>query len=130
MSQFIAHNWVRFVAFSRRTKLGYCQLTDVRPEMKEQGSKLQRISKAYDKIKLERHVAVNCQNSDTIEFRLWRGTLKYETFAARFQFMYNIVNLVRECVDKDEDILQYSFADAVNYRVFNELSAYYKTLNI
>jgi hypothetical protein len=129
-TQFVVGNWSRFVAFSRRTRFGYCQATDIAPEMKEAVPKPDRIKKAYDKIKKERHVAINGQSRETIEFRLWRGTLKYETFMARFQLVYNTVNLVQDCLLKNEDILQYSFADAINYNTFNELSAYYKTLNL
>ncbi|MHC1695860.1 MAG: amidoligase family protein [Eubacteriales bacterium] len=39
-----------------------------------------------------RYTAINLQNYDTIEFRMFRGTLKYNTFAAVVQLVENICN--------------------------------------
>lgn len=40
-----------------------------------------------------RYMALNLENDATIEFRLFRGTLKYETFMASVEFVNNIVTL-------------------------------------
>jgi len=36
-------------------------------------------------------VALNLQNDNTIEFRIFRGTLKFETFAAALQLVHTII---------------------------------------
>lgn len=50
----------------------------------EQQKKDKVISKTYNR---GRYVAVNLQNRNTIEFRIFRGTLKYSTFIATLQFV-------------------------------------------
>ena len=39
----------------------------------------------------DRYMALNLTNSKTIEFRFFKGTLKYETFMADFEFIDNLV---------------------------------------
>jgi hypothetical protein len=39
----------------------------------------------------DRYMALNLTNSKTIEFRFFKGTLKYETFMADFEFINNLV---------------------------------------
>ena len=51
--------------------------------------------KAKDK-RLGRYTAVNLENSDTIEFRLFRGTLRYTTFIAALQLVNQICNTAIE----------------------------------
>ena len=40
----------------------------------------------------DRYQALNLTNSNTIEFRFFKGTLKYETFMADFEFVNNLVH--------------------------------------
>ena len=44
-----------------------------------------------NKGKTNRYMALNTTNGDTIEFRLFRGTLKFETFMASLELVNNIV---------------------------------------
>lgn len=44
----------------------------------------------------ERYSALNLCNDNTIEFRLFRGTLKYETFMATWELVHNIVKYAKE----------------------------------
>lgn len=39
----------------------------------------------------DRYMALNLTNTNTIEFRFFKGTLKYETFMADFEFINNLV---------------------------------------
>ncbi|MDD8055388.1 MAG: hypothetical protein PHV15_05855, partial [Thomasclavelia ramosa] len=55
---------------------------------------------AKDKIKSDRnrhnrHKVVNTTNEKTVEIRLCRGTLLWESFNTRINLMYNIVNVSR-----------------------------------
>ena len=44
----------------------------------------------------DRYMALNLTNSKTIEFRFFKGTLKYETFMADFEFINNLVELASD----------------------------------
>ena len=60
-----------------------------------------------------RYYALNLTNSNTIEFRLLRGTLKYNTFIASFELLNNMVKIVKNTSVKNIDTLK--FEDIVNY---------------
>jgi len=57
--------------------------------MKEKHLKYNGILKD-DKDHEDRYVVVNTTNHDTVEIRIMRGTLKYTTFMASFDFIYTI----------------------------------------
>lgn len=44
----------------------------------------------------DRYMALNLTNSNTIEFRFFKGTLKYETFMADFEFVNNLVHFASD----------------------------------
>ena len=44
---------------------------------------------------LERYRNINLQNTNTFEFRIFRGTIKYNTFIATLQFVNNIVTTAK-----------------------------------
>lgn len=52
-----------------------------------------------------RYVAVNLQNRATIEFRIFRGTLKYSTFLATLQFVDTLCRFVKTLSIDDVDNL-------------------------
>jgi hypothetical protein len=65
---------------------------------------------------------LNVQNNATVEFRFFRGTLKYESFLAAMQLVSNLCLYARE-----HDLLQVLTAtpdDVVNYVKYPELSEY------
>lgn len=43
-----------------------------------------------------RYMALNLTNSNTIEFRIFKGTLKYETFMADLEFVNNLVTIASD----------------------------------
>ena len=55
-----------------------------------------------------RYVAVNLENYATIEFRLFRGTLKYKTFLATLQLVDEICNLALKLSDKELESMSWS----------------------
>jgi hypothetical protein len=52
---------------------------------------------------LDRYYAVNLTNRNTIEFRMFRGTMNIETFFATMELVDNIVKL---CKDKTTNEIQ------------------------
>lgn len=43
-----------------------------------------------------RYMALNLTNYNTIEFRIFKGTLNYDTFMADFEFVYNLTTLASD----------------------------------
>ena len=87
---FVEKHWNEIVKFSRRTidnlnrwSARYATISSTDEE-------------TYTKAKnryLGRYVAVNLENSNTIEFRIFRGSLNHNTFLATLQFVDEICNL-------------------------------------
>lgn len=70
----------------------------------------------------ERYHAINLQNACTVEFRLFRGTLKVSTIKATLQFLHNLVTFCRK-----HDIIASNFADweeLMGVQHFDELNEY------
>lgn len=87
---FVEHNWNELVKFSRRTPENlnrwaarYATISNTAKET---------YKKAKDK-RMGRYVAVNLENAYTVEFRLFRGTLRYETFIATFSLWTRYANM-------------------------------------
>ena len=55
-----------------------------------------------------RYVAVNLENYNTIEFRLFRGTLRYKTFLATLQLVDEICYCAINMTDKEMEDLSWS----------------------
>ena len=93
---------------------------------------LDRWAKKYDKTpeeivddmkcrNLDRYHAINLTNRNTIEFRMFRGTLKSETFFATLQLVDTIVRYVKDHTNNDIQSLQ--FTDLL---VTDELKSYWE----
>ena len=94
---FFEKNWEELLKFSRRTqrqldhwaaRYGY---KDHPTEMMEH----------VKKGRCNRYTCVNLTNEDTIEFRIFRGTLKYNTLIATLQMVNRICD-VAICMSDDE----------------------------
>ena len=86
---FIELHWNEMLKFSRRTesnmnrwsaRLGYEKTSKEILEKAKYGSR-------------GRYVAVNIENYSTVEIRMFRGALKYNSFIATLQMVDNIVNI-------------------------------------
>ncbi len=86
---FVEHHWEELLKFSRRSayqmnkwaaRYGY---KDKPKELMEHAKKSNR----------GRYACVNLENSETIEFRMFRGTLKYNTLIATLQLVNIICDL-------------------------------------
>lgn len=93
---------------------------------------LDRWAKKYDKTpdevvddmkshNLDRYHAINLTNRKTIEFRMFRGTLKSETFFATLQLVDTIVRYVKE--HTNADIQSLNFEDLL---ITDELKSYWE----
>lgn len=78
------------------------------------GSWLARARATHLVMTSTRYNAVNILNDNTIEFRLFRGTLKPETLFATFAFISGLCDYARQCTPTDaERISWYALCDEI-----------------
>lgn len=107
---FVEKHWSELVKFSRRTieslnhwASRYATISSTSEET---------YKKAKDK-RMGRYVAVNLENYNTIEFRLFRGTLRFKTFLATLQLVDEIC---WSCINMtDKEIEEMSWSDFVQH---------------
>lgn len=87
---FVEKNWWEIVKFSRRKEHN---LNHWAARYATISANVQETYKKAKGKELGRYVAVNLENYHTIEFRLFRGTLKYKTFIATLQLVDMICRL-------------------------------------
>ncbi len=66
--------------------------------------------------------AVNLNNDNTIEFRIFRGTTRFETFMASFELVHNIVAYALE--NKITDLNKLDFVEIATYKCDEYISDY------
>lgn len=115
--------------FSRRTSFSYCQFTSDRynSEYRSIESRYLKSSKVLKDMNknCDRYQVINTGNRDTIEIRVFRGTLKYETFMATLEFVNNLITMVKE-----KETRKISFDNVINYKETEYLKQYCEDKNI
>lgn len=81
--------WDKIKKFSRRTS------TQIDRWAKRYGITDPNTLLAHAK-RQDRYYAVNLNNKETVEFRIFRGSLKYPTFIATLQFCHELVRIAKE----------------------------------
>ena len=121
---FVEAHWNELLKFSRRTELN----------IKQWASRygIDNTAKlTYDKAKkrnLGRYVAVNLLNYNTIEFRIFRGTLRYKTFISALQLVDEICRLAIAFDDKTFEGMSWSdFVANISKKNKPELIEYLKS---
>ena len=106
-------DWIK--KFSRRFSYNYCQINgeDDGVTIKDMGKYNEKWSNKEVYNRRDRYKAINFSRSDTIEFRIFRGTLNIETFYATLEFVDMFARLVKFCdsLEKAMEIDLYSFVD-------------------
>lgn len=106
------------IILSRRTRSeinSWCKfLSDRLYDVKEKELKSLYFIKK-NKETSNRYMALNLTNANTIEFRIFKGTLKYETFMADFEFVYNLMTL---CSDLDIPVSEITWERVVSMGKF------------
>lgn len=75
-----------------------------------------------------RYQAINLQNKNTVEFRIFRGTLNINTFMATLQLVSNLCELA--CVKSFDEFKDLSWEDVVNYHEYAELKEYWESRHL
>ena len=114
----------KLINFSRRTEFGYCHfLSESRCLTEKERLNLLRIKR--EKFNVDKYMVVNIVNSKTVEFRLIRGTLNYNTFMASLEFIFSLVRVI-----KNNKITDICWDDIVNYEGNEFIKDYCKSRNI
>lgn len=115
--------------FSRRTSFNYCQFTSdrYRTEHSSIESRYLKSSKVLKDMNkdCDRYQVINTGNRNTIEIRVFRGTLKYETFMATLEFVNNLITMVKE-----KETRKISFDSVISYKETEYLKQYCEDRNI
>lgn len=85
-------HWDNMVKFSRRTSSGLHWCDSYKAQM---GTRCSLVNIAKKVENYGRYFAVNLTNVNTIEIRLWRGTLNMQTFIATLKFTARLCELVK-----------------------------------
>ena len=117
---FVERFWQELLKFSRRTE-GQLSRWAARYGIRDNPkATLDNAKKSYT----GRYTCVNLTNSDTIEFRIFRGTLKYNTFVAALQLVNKICDISIKMTD--EEIASLNWCDFVASVEDQELIRYLK----
>ena len=118
---FFEANWEKVLRFSRRTPRQLEQWA------KRYGSKAapKEIMDEAKKGSRGRYVCINIMNYHTVEFRVFRGTLKYNTLIAALQFVNTICDAAFSMSDKEiADFTWDKFVESLNPDEHKELLTY------
>ena len=122
---FVEKHWNELVKFSRRKASNLNRWAARYATIS--GTAKETYEKAKSKY-TDRYVAVNLQNYATVEFRLFRGTLRYQTFMATLQLVHEICESAIALSDMEMEMLSWSdFVSAIDREAKPELIAYLKS---
>ncbi len=121
---FFEKHWNELVRFSRRS---YSNLNRWAARYEAIScSPQETYKKAKDK-HMGRYVAVNLMNDSTVEFRIFRGTLKYKTFIATLQLIDRICSFAINSTDTEIEETSWSdFVMSIDREEYPELVEYLK----
>lgn len=110
--------WEELSKFSRRTS---CSLNHWAKRYDDTPEKIVEGSKCGD---YDRYYAINLTNKDTIEFRIFRGTLRLETFIATLQL---VDTMVKKCksIKSAEELQSVKWEDLL---IYDEIKNYWETV--
>lgn len=124
---FVEAHWNELLKFSRRTEANIMRWAS------RYG--IESSAKAvYDKAKkgnMGRYVCVNLLNYHTVEFRIFRGTLKYETFIATLELVHEICKRAIDATDYSFETMCWSdFVKAIDKEAKPNLINYLKSKDL
>lgn len=100
---FVEKHWNELVIFSRRTEYNLNRWAARHGFEKKPREILDKAKGSRN-----RYTAINLINFATIEFRIFRGTLKYNTFIATLQLVNHICELACNCTDFELEAMSWS----------------------
>lgn len=116
---FVEHHWNEMLKFSRRSEYAMNRWAARYGYENSPKAIMDKAKKNYG-----RYVAVNLCNHHTIEFRLFRGTLKYNTLIATLELVNRICDIALSYTD--DEIAKLSWSEFVAEITEPELIQYLK----
>ncbi len=120
---FVENNWDKMLSFSRRTE----------KQMSKWAARYGILTNPMDTLDYVnasnpcRYKCINLLNDDTVEFRMFNGTLRYNTFIATLQMVNEICNVAVSLSDKEMMNLSWSdFISRIGRNKNKELFTYLK----
>lgn len=121
---FFEKHWNKLLRFSRRTP---SQLDRWASRYGYQAQPMEILDYAKKGYRGGRYACVNLQNADTVEFRIFRGTLKPNTILAALELVDCICDLAVNLSDQELKAISWNdFVSAINTGSFPELIQYLK----
>lgn len=115
MAYFMEKNWPEVVRFTRRYESqldrwsairGLADSVDLSGDYNEVYDKM--VSQVQRRYGYDKYVALNLQHPNTFEFRIFRGTLKYETYIAALTFVDTLARKIKKTTMKRLTSLKFS----------------------
>ena len=121
--------WEYMIKFSRRTESQLNQWAR-RPNinMSQKRTLEDAMEDAWYERNEGRYRAVNLQNRETIEFRLFNGTLKVNTIYATLQLVSNICKYAK--THSTEEVMSAQWENVTSYEKYQELNRYLEERNL
>lgn len=111
--------------FSRRTDFHYCNFLSDKNRITDK-KQICNIEKIKDlKQYTGRYVTVNIENNNTVEIRVFKGTLKDTSFLASLEFVFNVARVIKE-----NSIGKITFSKVVNFAGSTYIKDYCKERGI
>lgn len=117
---FVEHHWNELLKFSRRSEYAMNRWASRYGYENSARAILDKAKKGNN----GRYAAVNLMNYATIEFRMFRGTLKLNTFLATLELVNAIINVALDY--SEEGLYKLSWSEFVSNITEPELIAYLK----
>lgn len=120
---FVENHWNELLRFSRRTQRQMEQWAARYGRKDSPKEQMEHVKKQYG----DRYRAVNLSNAATIEFRMFRGTLRHNTLIATLQLVNEICEVATFLSDEEMAQLTWSdFMARINTLNYPELVQYLK----
>lgn len=118
---FVENNWSKIVRFSRRTEMA---LNKWAARCVNTGNRDITLKYVKDG-DTRRYTCINLLNPNTVEFRIFRGTLLYTTFIATLQFVHELcVKITKVSVEEIEHFTWEDFLNTLDESKVPELIEY------
>lgn len=105
----VESNQVQFKKFSRRTEYGYCNFYNLNYS---NTTVTRAYQSAVNRNRNQRFMVLNYQNKNTVEFRLFKGTINYGTFIATLELIEHMKSICLSCKN-ESDIRSYTWQKIV-----------------
>lgn len=121
---FFEKNWEELLKFSRRTQAQLASWAARYGYREKPKEILDNVKQGYGN---GRYSCINLQNRNTVEFRIFRGTLKYSTLIATLQLVWHLCDVAISFSDEELAELSWtSFVAGIPQKQYPELIQYLK----